>query len=138
MSSKALYVIICSILVGSCKKKETPQPFFSTPSFTRMYAGAISSTKNWHHEFYFNSVFDKDDMQQQLNDTSFAFKMQDDSTIHYETSLKVIKDDVMYFESKYSRPYSFRASYNCRTGEMSFTTSSGGGNYSAGDIFTSF
>lgn len=111
----------------------------SVTFIAKKYGKDISRLRNWHH-----TVFSEPanpgipPTYGTANDTSFAYKMENDSTLFANAVLSKMDNNVVYFTKVNNIPYSFSLSYNVITGSISFTQAINALGGSSGNTYTSF
>jgi hypothetical protein len=90
----------------------------------RMYAGQLSSQRNWKHVYRYEPSGLQPIVNTNLNDTNFAYKMVDDSTLAYDIKLVKWNDSLIIYESVNKLPTSFMLKYNFLQNYMQFATTS--------------
>lgn len=132
-------ILIVFLFACGCTKSNDRIPAEKLVNPTKYYAPEITKTRNWHHTSYFYTrVGNPPNKHTVHNDTVFAFKMLDDSTVYYQTSLKTSTDSTLVYHSQYDRPWGFDMVYNYITNNVSFTLSENAGGGGGSDTYTSF
>lgn len=125
------------------KRKYTAQTFIyitdSAAMIARKYGNDISLARSWHHTSF--SVPNNPGIAPTyttLNDTFFAYKMKNDSTLFADAFVTTTDNNVVYFSARNNLPKKLSLSYNLITGELSFTQSEHALGGRSGHTYTSF